>query len=338
MKRLVFIFFVICSFNSIAQEYLDDLLAAGIEDAQRFATGYTAAAAKALMYNTASGWMRSAEVKSPLKFEISVMGNVSFISSKHKTFLMNTADYNNLSFKDGSTEKEVATAFGENNPEIIVVSEVRNELFTEEVEFRLPQGLASAGVNMMPTAFIQGRLGIFKATEIKLRFLPKIKQEDVKVGLFGVGLQHEFTQWLPAERFFPVAISGLVAYSKLNGSYGFSQDEIVVGEQSKFEVEQNSWILQLQASTKFKVFNVYGGIGYVSGKSEFDILGTYRVKSGVPFFETTDTFVDPFSVVTKVSGLRGTIGANLSLGFFELHADYNISEFNNASIGLHFGI
>ena len=296
----MFIIIAFFSLNVIGQEYLNNLLAAGIEDAHRFATEYTAPAAKALMYNS--------------------------------------ADYNNLRFRDGSNVKEIATAFGENDPAVIVFSTVENDLISEDVEFRLPQGLASASINIMPTAFIQGRIGVFKATELKIRFLPKIKHEDVKVGLFGIGLQHEITQWLPAENIFPVAISGLLAYSNLNGKYDFTQEEIVVGQDDRFEVKQNSWIMQLQASTKFKVFNVYGGIGYISGKSEFDVLGTYRVKSGIPLLENSDTFVDPFSVVTKVSGVRGTIGANLHFGFFKIHADYNIAEFNNASVGLHFGI
>lgn len=334
----MFLIVAFSSFNLIGQEYLNNLLAAGIEDAQRFATDYTTPAAKALMYNSANGWIQSAEVKGPLKFDISIVGNISFIKDKQKSFLMDTGDYNNLRFQDGSSVKEVASAFGENDPAVIVFSTVENGLVSQDIEFRLPQGLASASINMMPTAFIQGRLGLFKATELKIRFLPKIKHEDVKVGLFGIGLQHEFTQWLPAENIFPVAISGLLAYSNLNGKYDFTQEEIVVGQNDRFEVKQNSWILQLQASTKFKVFNVYGGLGYVSGKSEFDVLGTYRVKSGIPLLENSDTFVDPFSVVTKISAVRGTIGAQLQFGFFKIHADYNIAEFNNASVGLHFGI
>ena len=338
MKKLIFLIVIFSSFNGIGQEYLNNLLAAGIQDAHRFATEYTAPAAKALMYNAANGWIQSAEVKAPLKFDISLIGNVSFIKEKQKSFLMHTADYNNLRFRDGSSIKEVATAFGENDPAIIVFSTVENGLISEDVEFRLPQGLASASINMMPTGFVQGRLGLFKATELKVRFLPKIKHEDVKVGLFGIGVQHEFTQWLPAENIFPIAISGLIAYSNLNGKYDFTQEEIVVGQDDRFELTQNSWILQLQTSTKFKIFNVYGGIGYVSGKSEFAILGTYRVKSGIPLLENSDTFVDPISVKTKISGVRGTIGANLKLGFFAVHADYNIAEFNNASVGLHFGI
>ncbi len=338
MKNLFLLMAMLFSVTAISQENLEDLLAAGIEDAQRFSEGYITPAAEAMLYNAANGWMQSAEVKGILKFDISLVGNATFINDEKKTFTLNTADYNNLKFRDGSTLKEVATAFGENDPDIVVYAEVQNGVFTEDVEFILPQGLASVNVNVLPTAFLQGRLGIFKATELKLRYFPKIDREDVKVGVFGMGIQHELTQWLPAEKIFPVAISAMIAYNNLNANYDFTNDEIIEGENQQFDLKQNTWIFQLQGSTKLPILNFYGGIGYLAGTSDFDVLGTYRVKAGIPLFETTNEFKDPYSVKNKVSGLRGTIGASLKLGFFGMHADYNIAEYNNASIGFHFGI
>ena len=339
MKHFVTTLIVSLSVISVtAQENLEDLLAAGIEDAQRFSAGYISPATEGMMYNLSNSWAQSAEVKKPLKFEISIIGNATFINDEKKTFLLNTNEYNNLQFRDGSTSKQVATAFGENNPDVLVFAEVQNGPFTEEVEFVLPQGLASVNVNVLPTAFLQGRIGVFKATEVKVRYFPKIDREDVKTGLFGVGIQHEFTEWLPAERLFPIAIAGLITYNNLNANYDFTDDNIVDGENQQFDLKLNTWVFQVQASTKLPVFNVYGGLGYVTGKSDFDVLGTYRVRGGIPLFETTSEFTDPFSVQNKISGIRATLGAKLQLGFFGLHADYNLSEYSTVTVGTHFGI
>ncbi|MAZ73864.1 MAG: hypothetical protein CMC70_12040 [Flavobacteriaceae bacterium] len=338
MKTYVLLFCVLASGMMSAQENLEDLLAAGVEDAQRFSAGYISPAAEGMMYNLSNSWAQSAEVKKPLKFEISIIGNATFVKDEHKTFLLNTNEYNNLQFRDGSTSKQVATAFGENNPDILVFAEVQNGFFNEEVEFQLPQGLASVNVNVLPTAFLQGRIGVFKATEVKVRYFPKIDREDVKTGLFGVGVQHEISQWFPAEDVFPVAISGLIAYNNLNANYDFTDDAIVEGDNQQFDLKMNTWVFQVQASTKLPVFNVYGGLGYVTGKSDFDVLGTYRVRGGIPLFETTSEFTNPFSVENKISGVRATIGVKLQLGFFGLHADYNLSEYSTATIGTHFGI
>lgn len=337
MKKLPIIM-LLASCPLLAQENLEDLLAAGIEDAQLFATSYITPATEAMIYNTSNGWVQSANVKKPLRFEISLIGNATFVSDENKSFTLNTADYNNLQFRDGSTSKQVATAFGENDPDITVFAEVQNGVFTEEVEFVLPQGLASANVNFVQSVFLQARLGLFKGFEVKARYFPKVEQEDVKVGLIGAGVQYEFTELLPADNIFPVAIAGVVGYTNLTGNYDFTDDTVIEGENQQFDLRQNSWLFQLQASTKLPVFNVYGGLGYVTGTSDFDVLGTYRVRGGIPLFETTNEFKDPFTVRTKVSGVRGTIGAKLQLGFFGIHADYNLAEYSNISAGLHFGI
>tara|TARA_R110000850_G_scaffold241496_1_gene366125 strand:+ start:51802 stop:52827 length:1026 start_codon:yes stop_codon:yes gene_type:complete len=341
MKKIVFIVFAIC-FTAIShsQNQLEDLLAAGIEDAQRFSAGYISPAAEGMIFNLSNGWMQSAEVKKPLKFELSVIGNVSFVKDEHKSFTLNTNEYNNLYFRDGSISKEVGTAFGENNPDVIVYAIVKDDtgLFEEEVEFELPQGLGSENINMLPTAFLQARVGLFKATELKVRYFPKVDYEDVKTGLIGVGLQHEFTQWLPADKVFPVAIAGFIGFTNLNGSYDFTDSQIIEGTSQKFEVKQNSWLFQLQASTKLKVINFYGGLGYVTGTSDFDVVGTYTVRAGTPLFESQSTFEDPFSVRNKVSGIKANIGTQLQLGFFRIFAEYNLAEYNTAVAGIGFGI
>lgn len=338
MRKFIVLLGLISGLCSNAQDKLEDLLAAGIEDAQRFASGYIKPGTEGLMHNISNGWIRSAEVKKQWSFDISLVANASFVKERHRSFSLITAEYNNLKFRDGSLVQNVATALGENKSDIRVYSVVTDGENSQEVEFELPQGLASVNMDILPTAFLQGSIGVFKGTEVKMRFFPKIKQEDIKVGFFGFGVQHEFTSWLPAENTFPLAISGLVAYTNLGASYDFTNFEIVTGSNQRFDLNVNSWLFQAQVSTKWPMFNFYGGIGYVSGKSDFHVLGTYKVIDGIPITESTNEFKDPFTIKNKVSDVRGTIGAELSLGFFGLNLDYNFAEFDNASLGLHFGI
>ena len=84
-------------------------------------------------------------------------------------------------------------------------------------------------------------------------------------------------------------------------------------------------------STKLKVINVYGGLGYMTGTTTSDLLGNYVVSDGVLF---SQEIKDPFSIEKDVSGVRATLGANLKLGFFGLNLDYTLAEFNSAVLGL----
>tara|TARA_R110000868_G_scaffold88088_4_gene245769 strand:- start:6854 stop:7870 length:1017 start_codon:yes stop_codon:yes gene_type:complete len=336
MKKIAFI--LLLSLTAIvakAQNDLDALLAAGVADAQHFANDYLAPATNGLMYSINANWFNSADAKPLGGFEISIIANAATIGSENKSFLMNTDLYNNVTFVQGGNPQMVATALGENNPDVVVEVTYDDPIFGQQTEqITLPNGIGNASANLLPTAFIQGAVGLIKGTEIKARFIPKIKTDDFSLNIYGVGLQHEFTKWLPADKLWPISISGLVAYTHLGGAYDLTGSSGVSGENQRLESATNTWLYQLIVSTKLKVINFYGGVGYIKGKSNSDLLGTYRVSNGII---TSNDIVDPFSVSSEISGARGTVGTKLKLGFFRLNAEYHLAEFNAFSVGLNFG-
>lgn len=329
-----FLFLIIIVFPVQSQDNIDDLLAAGVNDAKRFSQDYLAPATEGLAYGINNGWFNHAKGQKQFGFEIGLIANTSFINDDKKTFEMRASDYENIRFLDNSTSKNVATALGHNDPDITVVITYDDPIFgNQETELTLPTGIGSTGVNIIPAAFLQAAFSPFRGTQIKARYFPKIETEDVKTGLYGVGIQQEFTAWLPRDKFFPVAISGLIAYTHLDGSYDFTDSNLVEGSNQQVQTDINTFLFELIASTNFKVLNAYGAIGYLSGKSQTDLLGTYVVTDGLLYSES---IVDPFSIEENINGIRTTLGANVKLGFFSLNVDYAFAEFNSASLGLNF--
>ncbi|MEH6679132.1 MAG: DUF6588 family protein [Sediminicola sp.] len=336
MRKMLLLLGMASSGLLSAQSNINDLLAAGLDDAERFTNAYLSPVSEGALYALSSGWYNTADAKPFLGFEISVIGNMTGFKNKDDktSFVLNTADYENLQFVDMSTSKRVSTGLGDiEGVMVFVEGEIAPGVTTRE-EFELPSGLAAEDLNFIPSAYLQAAVGLIKGTELKVRFLPKIATDDVSIGLYGVGLQHEFTKHLPADKLWPVAISAVIGYTHLDGTYDFSNTDIIEGENQRIDAVMNTWTFQAVASTRLPIINFYGGIGYLTGKSETDILGTYVVGSG-PFQET---YTDPFSVDTKASGVTGTVGAKLKLGFFRLNVDYTMAEFNNLSLGVNFGI
>ncbi|WP_242157844.1 DUF6588 family protein [Aestuariivivens sediminis] len=325
---------------SSAQD-IDGLLEAGVDNAEKFANDYLMSGTSGLMHSMNANWFNTADAKPLGGFEISIIANAASVKNEHKSFLMNIADYNSdpgqdftVEFADQSSEKRVASALGENDSDIDIVVTYDDPILGQQQEtITLPSGIGDATANLLPTAFIQGALGLSKGFEIKARFVPEIKTDEVDISMYGAGLQMEFTKWLPADKVLPVAISGLVAYTHLNGTYNL-EDSGIDGDNQRLESDTNTWLIQLIASTKLPVINFYGGLGYIKGKSESDLLGTYIISSG-PLLN--ETLVDPFTVSSKVSNVRGTIGTKLKLGFFRLNAEYHLSDFNAFSVGINFG-
>ncbi len=337
MKKLTLL--ILLGFVTITSKAQDigNLFAAGEESAERFTNDYLKPGTNGLMHSMNAGWFNTADAKPLGGFEISLIANAASVADEHKSFLMNLDSYetNDLSFEfvdSNVRSRDVATALGENDPDIRI--RVTDNSTTLSEEITLPSGIGDASANLLPTAFIQGALGLSSGIELKARFVPKINTDDFSLSMYGAGLQFEVTKWLPADKLLPVAISGLVAYTNLNASYDITESSGVDGSDQRIESDTNTWLLQAIVSTKLPVINFYGGVGYIKGKSESDVLGTYTVTSG-PFF--TESYTDPFSVSSEVSSVRGTLGFKLKLGFFRLNGEYHMSEFNAYSLGINFG-
>ncbi|SFR65720.1 DUF6588 family protein [Maribacter stanieri] len=336
MKNLLTCVFLGTCITATAQADFNNVLSAGVEDAERFTTDYMEPLSESVVYSISTGWYNTADAKPLGGFEISIVGNITGFKNKEdkKTFLLDPNDYENLDFVDNpGVAREVSTALGDiSGTEMFVEGEVLGVTVRET--FELPSGLAGEDINFVPSGYVQASVGLIKGIEIKARFLPKMEYEDASIGLYGIGIQHDITKLLPADKILPVAISAVIGYTNISGDYDLTNARLIDGENQRIEAQINSWVFGGVVSTKLPIINFYGGVNYITGKSVTDVLGTYRVTSG-PF--ASETYVDPFSITKKVSGVTGTLGTKLKLGFFRLNAEYNLGEFNTATVGINFG-
>ena len=314
---------------------LNDLFVAGVNDAERFANAYLAPVSEAAIFSISNGWYNTADAKPLGGFEISIVGNLTGFKNKDdkKSFILDPNDYENLDFVTNPGQaRPVSTGLGDIEG-VIVVVEDDTSLFREE--FELPSGLAAEDFNFIPSGYIQASVGLIKGLEVKARFLPKIKfDDDADIGMFGAGIQYEFTKLLPADKVLPVAISAVIGYTNLSGEYDFTDAGVIAGSNQRLDASFKTWNFSAVVSTrKIPVINFYGGIGYITGSSDIDLLGTYEANG--PFLPITIT--DPFTVSQDANGVSANLGTKIKLGFFRINAEYNFSEFSTFTFGLNFG-
>lgn len=326
----LFIFSLFVSVQSLrAQENIREFLVLGVETAEEFTAAYADPAAEGLMYGLTGGWYNSAQVKDKWEVEISIVTNGSFVPNDARTFTIDTDQFDDLTTISGEAVVEIPTILGGSATPITFVADLEGELY----EFESPEGFGLADLNLLPNAFFQVKVGLPKATEVGVRVFPKIAVEDVEVGLFGFGAQHEFSRWIGALDTSPLAFSIFAAYTRLFADYEFQTGGDVLGENQEIDVRMNSWLFELVASTKFPKLNVYGGIGYVTGDSDTSLLGTYEIQTITP-----QTFTDPFDFQNSVDGVRANIGINWRAGWFGLNTAYTFQGYNNFSFGINFNI
>lgn len=333
MKNFILLATSLLSFAVVKAQDLNDILLAGVEDANQFASPYLTPLMEAGSYSMANGWFNTADAKPLLGFEISLIGNITgFKNNTNKqSFILDPAEYQSLDFVDNpGVAQPVATALGDIEGTRVFVGEDATR-----VEFELPTGLLAENLNFVPSGFLQGSVGLIKGLEVKGRFLPSVDYDGTKVGLFGAGLQYEFTKLLPADKLLPIAISAVVGYTNLNGEYDFTATSGVQGDNQTIDASFKTWNISAVVSTrKIPVINFYGAMSYMTANSNIDVLGTYEITAGP---NQSVTYTNPIQVANKTSGVMATIGTKLKLGFFRLNAEYTMAEFSTVTVGMHLG-
>ena len=172
-KVIYLLFFCVLS-TSNAQENINELLAAGVADTQRFAKHYIAPATDGLVYGISNGWFNNAKSLRRFGFEISFIGNTSFIKDEKTSFNMVASDFENIRFQDNSSTKVVPTVFGASSSETVILTYDDPIFGNQEVTVSLPGGISSSESSFIPTVFLQASFSPLKGTQIKARVVPKL--------------------------------------------------------------------------------------------------------------------------------------------------------------------
>ena len=316
------------SFSQI--ENIKYFLALGVEAAEDITSAYTRPMEEGLMYGLTGGWYHSAKVKDKWKFSLSLVSNGTFVPNEKRSHTINVDNYDNLAINNGSGIIEIPTILGSTNSSIVLTLLHQ----TGDFDFEVPSGIGLLDLNMLPAPFLQASLGLPEGTELKVRFFPKVTIDQAKIGLFGLGVQHEFSRWFKGLKESNISLSALVAYTNLNGDYSLNNDGVVSGENHHLNYRLNSVLGELIASTNFPIYNVYAGVGYVTADTNTALKGSYDLN--LP--NRTLSFQDPFDMQNSISGIRASIGGTIRISWFMLNADYTFQGYNNLSIGLNFNI
>ncbi|MDP5101010.1 MAG: hypothetical protein NWQ09_06775 [Nonlabens sp.] len=146
---------------------------------------YVKPASEASVLQTSAGWSYDAKSLGLGKFSIALnMSAVPFPSSK-KTFNVQDSDFLNLDIRDGESA-DIPTALGGDN-RVFFDFEIGGETY----EF---QAIGGLGTGFFAFPNLQANLGLWKETELALRYGPKIEIERSSYALYGIGAKHNISQ------------------------------------------------------------------------------------------------------------------------------------------------
>lgn len=336
MKKtaLIIYAFIVLSFSGVyAQGDTNDLLKAGLQDANTLIKGYVGPAMRGFGSGLNQGWYNTAKSHKKFGVDLTLNASLMYVPSDEEFYKVDNnqlqdvklASYDGRTFT--STESgNVPTIFGPDKAPTYRTVESGNT-FTGPPGLDLKNQIKIG--NALPVPMYQLGIGLPKNTDLKIRWSPTVTLSDFKFSLMGIGVMHDIGQYIPGVKALPVDISLFVGYTKLKAEQDISGS--VAGQNQKGELQFDATTIQALVSKKISVLTFYGGVGYNIVKSNLAMKGTYDLdEDGTP--ESTD----PVNLDFSTSGLRATGGLRLKLAVFTLHADYTLSKYNALTAG--FGI
>ena len=335
MKKLVAAAFTLLLSAEVAYAQINPNFPSGSpEDIQLLGDNYLSPFANFLQAGLNNGWYQTAKPHNLGRFDIMITPSFIFIPEVDKSFTVSNADLTSLELANSSiSSASTPTVFGDTDPG---PSLVHKDDPTGNSEFELPGGIGSL-FSVVP--MFNASVGLFKNTEVSVRYVPEIGipiVDEGKFDLLGFAIKHDLTQWIPGEKVLPVDISAFGGYTQLN----FSQ-ELSVGadpnDEQSLELESTAWTGRLLVSKKILFVTPYVGFGYNGGNTTLDVLGDYTYETeiaGIGFGE--QTISNPISVEEDAAnGFIGNVGARFKfLGVIALSADYTFGPYDALTTGV----
>lgn len=321
---------VTSDFNTYMDAYMDPLL-------------------KGLGYGFNNGWYNTARPHKSFGFDLTISVNAAYVPTIDQSFKFNPDDYKavDLYFDDtdpikygnqlptimgGTTETELSSYLVKGNP------------ISPHVDFPVLDGIRDdLPVNSVavPSPIIQLGVGIFKGTEVKVRWVPTIEGiEGLNYKYFGLGVMHNVSQWVPVLKNMKfLDVSAFVGYTGIDLAFKLDSDPDTNPLDDQVGVfGVNTITYEVVGSATFSVLTGFVGIGFDNFKTNLGMNGTYEFKVPVPDpnIEIKERVENPVNLEAKHSGFRATVGARLKLAILTLHGAYTFQEYNTLNVGLGF--
>lgn len=343
MKKMLLAITLLVAGKTISAQEIGQILAGSTADANKYLQSYFEPFAKGEILNMGRGWTNTARVHKMLGFDISVNAQLALVPDNASSFVFNKADYSTFTLTNGASSATVPTFMGNKMQQSITVNTTVNGK-NVKYNFNTPTGVGddiknAIGKAAVPLPVVQIGLGLIKHTDIKVRFFPKTDVGGTKLGVFGLAIQHEFSNYLPFLKKAPfLHLSALAGYNSVNASYDLS-GKGVNGSNQQAELNISGFTLQGLASVKLAIFDIYTSFGITSGKCDANMKGTYTFTyndptTGLP--AATASVTDPVSLRYTNSGVSNTWGIRANILFLKVFADYTFSKYNGAGAGVAF--
>jgi hypothetical protein len=324
-------------------------------DAKLLLENYLRPYANIMGANLNAGWYNTAEPHKFGGFDITATVSVAFAPPSALTYDLSALTGLNATVSGPTTIAPTAAGDMESLPELEYRTLVNNPItdVPENVTLAKIQHPNGLGLDFLPLPMAQATIGLFKGTDLTLRFVPEVRVRDYgRIGLFGIGGRHSISQWIPVInklKFINIAVQG--GYTKVTTAAQLNMQpiaDISVPDSPNWidqflHMDISGWTVNLIASQSIPVITVYEGIGYSSSLVDFALLGHYPINTittdpdrfpQTTYNVVTDPIPEGSMQIENFRNLRLNAGVRVKLALLTIHYDFTRTLYSTHTVGV----
>ncbi len=203
---LLLVVFIYSNYQAKAQGDAVQFIKAGKDDGNRLISAYLGPLFDGFGASMNNGWYNTAKSHGLGGFDISATYSIIQIGPDQQNFDASKINLNTdtkyprlIILSSNPNGSIIPTIYGndQDSTKVKVVQRFNQADPNSDsviTSFKFPPGLGLQFGPGLPTA--QAAIGIGFGTEVMLRITPKLNTGDIKAGMFGFGLKHNFSHWI----------------------------------------------------------------------------------------------------------------------------------------------
>jgi len=351
-----------------AQDDISNIFKSGVADLNKVAEGYLKPAGNGFSAGLGSNWYNTAEVHKKFGFDLTF--GVGAVQAPSEDRMFSITGLTNLRPTVAGTTEAPSFAGSGNGiglelmqPKYLTDGTTENPLWDNGngkiTSFTTPGGVS----RYIPAASIQLTLGLPYINDVSIRLVPTVTVKGYKTSEWGIGIKHDFKQWIPVVSALPFDAAVVLAYTKFDMKYAFptsaqiTPDKLVGGgleyiadpssndktyTTQAMNISADAVTANIVVSKNFLFITPYLGFGFVKTNFDLTMAGNYPtlgnpVQQGNTYKMQIKNIADPVKISQSEVMPGVTFGLRAKVLFvLSVHAQYTLQKYPTAMIGLGF--
>ncbi|WP_237421245.1 DUF6588 family protein [Flavobacterium sp. Sd200] len=319
---------LLCTGRAVAQAEELQQIGHLLNDALFFSDQYVTPISDAAVYQSVSGWVRSAKNPEPWQVGLEFHANVFFTPQHDRTFTIYNSDFSFFQLQEG-TSATVPTAVG-NDYQVTMIG----MLGDSEVRLKTPEGI---DMKTVAYPYLQASLGLPYGSELVIKYSPQVNLKKSDYQVYGFGLRHNLSHYFISLADKKFHISVLAAYSKEEVSFSFLDIQTDYGTLgiNKLTGMVDTWQFQGSVSKEYDAWEFMGSFMVTTSDLKYKVSGEKGTVEEILPFQTIVNNRLKEIYKTRVNYI-GEVSAKYSFGKFNVQTALNFGKFVNTNVSLQY--